>query len=184
MLLLQKQSSIFWTDIKHKKRVFLIFHRVFNTGGKLRPNFSTIQHFSCGILGGDFLKFVYFGFFWKLKGRFWHPLIPFVYRVPDRNVENPVENVKNCGFYSPLFHTAQDPREKSKNCLLNPFRGLYKKYPSQMWKNRGTIPHKMSIPGHLFIDFFSVFQRFSTKNPHCAGKTLQNGRNLDTNVVK
>ena len=54
-----------------------------------------------------FLDFVYFGFFWKLKGIFWKSVIPFVYRGRNRNVENHVENVKNCGFYSPLFHIRQ-----------------------------------------------------------------------------
>ena len=168
-----------------KKQVFPIFHRVFNNWGKPGSSFSTIQHFSCGIPRRDFLVFVYFGFIWKLKGIFWNSIIPFVYRGAHRNVENHVENVKNSGFCSPLFHIMGFYPRGFKNCLLNPPRFLCKKNPPRTVENTRKIQQKKSIPRGYPGGFSRVFRGFSTKkSPALQRKPAQNGRNPQPNVVK
>ena len=168
-----------------EKQVFPTFHRVFNIWGKPGFFFSTIQHFSCGIQNPVFLVFVYFGFLWKLKGIFWKLIIPFVYRGAHRNVENPVENVKKRGFYSPHFHIGIVYTASCKNCSLNPPRRIYKKYPPFGAENTMKIQQKKSILPSGFRGLGKVFRWFSTKKSTPAqGKPAQNGGNPQGNVVK
>ncbi len=182
---LRRKKLVGFLFFELRKTSFPHFPQSFQHLGKTRLLFLTIQHFSCGIQNPVFLVFVYFGFLWKLKGIFWKLIIPFVYRGAHRNVENPVENVKKRGFYSPHFHIGIVYTASCKNCSLNPPRRIYKKYPPFRAENTMKIQQKKSILPSGFRGLGKVFRWFSTKKSTPAqGKPAQNGGNPQGNVVK